>query len=232
MSGLDLLDLDDDAPRGPFGGLVVAVVSNVGDPDKHGRVKVMFPSISGDIESDWVRVLAAGGGGSDAGARGLLIPYAVGDEVVVGFLGGQFELPVVVGALWSQKQPAPAEPDDRVSQVVLRSASGHTLRLDDKKDAEKIELVAAEEKDSLTIDAANGKITVAADKELEIKVGADITLVLKDGEVTITCKKFVVQQATEVSIAGQQITVEADKSLELSGGSGINLNNGALEVSS
>ena len=232
MSLLDLLDADGDAGRSPLGGLVIATVSNITDPDKLGRVKLMFPSISGDVESGWVRVLAAGGGAGKDGARGLFYPYAVGDEVVVGFLGGQSELPVVVGALWSKKQPAPAEPEARVSQVVLRSASGHTVRLDDKADAEKLEIVAAKAKDSLVIDAAKGTITVTADQALEIKVGADITLTCKGGEVTLTCKKFTVKDAQEVALGGGQIKVSADQSLELAGGSGINLNNGALEVSS
>lgn len=231
MSGLDLLG-DDDEPRGPFGGLVIGTVSNVDDPDKVGRVKVVFPTISGTVESGWARVLGPAAGAGDDGARGLYLPYLVGDEVVVGFLGGHGELPVVVGALWSKKHPPPAPSDRLAAHGVLRSTSGHTLRFDDTDKAEKIEIVAAGAENSLALSTADGKISIAAARCVEIKVGSDITLTLQDGTVTLACKKFVVKDASEVSIAGGQIAVDADQSLALSGGSGINLNNGALEVSS
>lgn len=231
MSGLDLLD-GDDVPRGPFGGLVVATVSNVDDPAKLGRVKVMFPTIAGDVESGWARVLAAAAGLGDDGARGLYLPYVVGDEVVVGFLGGHPEQAVVVGALWSKKHAPPAPSDKLADHGALRSRAGHTLRFDDTAGAEKIEIVAAKAENSLALSTADGKVSIAAAKCVEIKVGSDITLTLQDGTVTLSCKKLVVQDASAVSIAGGQIAVDADQSLALSGGSGINLNNGALEVSS
>ena len=37
-------------------GVEVALVTNLKDPDKQGRVKVCFPRMSGKPESDWVRV--------------------------------------------------------------------------------------------------------------------------------------------------------------------------------
>lgn len=235
MSGLDLLD-DDDAPRGPAGGLVIATVSNVDDPDGLGRVKVVFPTISGAVESDWARVLAPFAGAGADGPRGAHLPFAVKDEVVVGFLGGHGELPVVVGALFSKQQPPPV-PADRLSvHAVLQSRRGHALRLDDTDGAEKIEIVAAGAKNALTIGVVDGdgdgKVAITAARCVEIKVGDDITLTLRDGEVTLTCKKFTVKDAAEVNLGGGQVAVEADQSLTLTGGGGINLNNGALEVSS
>ena len=45
-------------------GVEVALVTNVQDPEKLGRVKVCFPRLPGKPESDWVRVAqpAAGAG--------------------------------------------------------------------------------------------------------------------------------------------------------------------------
>ena len=235
MSDLDLLDDDDDAPRGSFGGLVIGTVCNVRDPDKLGRVKVVCPTVSSAVESHWARVLspAAGARADDAAAaHGLYWPYEVGDEVVVGFLGGQMELPIVVGALWSKKRPAPVPEASLAAHRVLQSARGHVLRFDDSKDAEKIEIIAAGAKDSLALSTADGAVTISAAKCVEIKVGADITLTLKEGVVTLSCKQLVIKDASDVAIAGGSIAVDADQSLTLSGGSGINLNNGALEVSS
>ncbi len=235
MSSLDLLDDDDDRPRGPFGGLVIGTVSNVGDPEQQGRIKVVFPTISSAVESHWARVLspAAGARADDsAAAHGLYWPYEVGDEVVVGFLGGQMELPIVVGALWSKKRPAPVPKASLAAHRVLQSARGHVLRFDDTAGAEKIEIVAAGGDNSLALAAADGAVTITAAKCVEIKVGADITLSLREGEVTLSCKKLIIKDASDVSLAGASIAIEADQSLTLTGGSGINLNEGALEVSS
>lgn len=233
MSGLDLLDDDGGEPRGPFGGLVIATVSNVDDPDKLGRVKVLFPTISSAVESAWARVLTPAAGaaaGDDLAAHGVHWPYKVGDEVVVGFLGGHTELPIVVGALWSKKRPAPVPSDKLAAHRVLQSARGHVLRFDDTKDAEKIEIVAARGENALALSTADGAVTITAAKCVEIKVGADITLTLKEGEVTLKCKKLTVQDASDVAVAAGAVSVDADQSIAMSGGSGINLNNGAFEV--
>lgn len=233
MSGLDLDDDDDQGRRAPSGPLVVAVVSNTEDPDKLGRIKVTFPTIDGALESHWARVLrpAAGKGAeSGTGPHGLYWPHEVGDEVVVGFLGDHPELPVVLGALWSKARPAPVPAGNLLDHRVVQSRAGHILRFDDTKDAEKLEIVAAKAKNAITLSTAEGAVTIAAETKLEIKVGADITLTLAEGEVTLTCKKLVVKDASDVSIAGGSIAVEADQGLTLAGGSGINLNDGALEV--
>lgn len=236
MSGLDLLDDDDDAaPRGPFGGLVIGTVSNVDDPDHLGRVKVVFPTVSSEVESHWARVLspAAGARADDAAAaHGLYWPYEVGDEVVVGFLGGQMELPLVVGALWSKKRPAPVPKDSMSAHRVLQSARGHVLRFDDTAGAEKIEIIAAGAENALALASADGAVTITAAKCVEIKVGSDITLTLREGEVTLSCKKLVIKDASDVAVASGSIAIDAEQSLTLTGGSGINLNDGALEVSS
>jgi hypothetical protein len=50
------------------------------------------------------------------------------DEVVVGFLNGEFSTPCVLGAMWNPRHAAPsADPRQRM----LRSANGHTIRLID-----------------------------------------------------------------------------------------------------
>lgn len=234
MSELDL-DLDDDGGdrRGPFGGLVIGTVSNVDDPDRLGRVKVVFPTVSSAVESAWARVLspAAGAADDDApAAHGLYWPYRPGDEVVVGFLGGHAELPVILGALWSKKRPAPVPSDRLAAHRVLQSASGHVLRFDDTRGAEQIELVSAAPDNALRLSAVDGAVTIRAAKCVEIRVGADITLTLKDGEVTLTCKQLRVQCADEVALAGASVSVDADESVTVNGGGGINLNNGAFEV--
>ena len=49
-----------------------------------GRVKVKFPSLGDEVESDWARVVTVGGGSQ----RGMTFLPEVNDEVIVGFEGG------------------------------------------------------------------------------------------------------------------------------------------------
>jgi uncharacterized protein involved in type VI secretion and phage assembly len=226
MSDLDVLDDDLGARAGPLGGLVFATVSDVADPDKLGRVKLLLPTYGAAVESTWARVLAPGAGEK----HGVYWPLEAGDEVVVGFIGGHPEHPIVMGALWSKKKFALVPEASRRDHRLLASPAGHLIRLDDTKDAQKLEIVAAGAENSIAVDVANGKLTITAKTTLEIKVGADITLTCTEGKVTLKCKELAVEGATDVKVGSEAISLDASKGLALNGDSGVNINNGALEV--
>ena len=65
-------------------GVAVAVVTDNDDPEKLGRVKLMFPWLAEDYVSGWARV-AAPGNGPD---RGTVWTPEVNDEVLVAFEDG------------------------------------------------------------------------------------------------------------------------------------------------
>lgn len=222
MSNFDALD---DDPRGPAGDLVIGTVSAIEDPDKLGRVRVVFPTVSAKVASHWARVLAPAAGAK----HGLYWPLEVGDEVVVGFVGGHTELPVVLGALFSKKQPPQAAEDKRRVHRVIQSTAGHTIRLDDTDKAERLEIVGAGGKESITLSAADGKVTITADKCLEIKVGSDITLKLENGAVTLACKTLSIENLEDITLAGKNVGVQADQNLQMSGQK-VTINDTSLEV--
>lgn len=225
MSDLDLFGDDDDAPRDSLGDLVIATVSDDADPDKLGRVRVVFPTISGKVASHWARVVQPA-----AGARhGVHWPLEIGDEVVVGFIGGHTELPVVLGALFSKKQPPPTPDGSRRVHRVLQSTAGHTIRLDDTKDAEKLEIVGANAKESITFTTPKGKVEIVAGAELEIKVGSDITLNFKDGKVTLACKSLAITDLEDITLGARTVAVDGDQELLLSGQK-VTINDTSLEV--
>ncbi|GLZ39459.1 type IV secretion protein Rhs [Actinokineospora sp. NBRC 105648] len=91
-----LLGLTTGGAKAPtMSGVVCAVVTNVADPDKKGRVKVALPWLAANYESDWARVAHPG-----AGRRsGTLFSPEVGDEVLVGFEFGDPRRPYVLGGL-------------------------------------------------------------------------------------------------------------------------------------
>ncbi len=228
MSELDLHDDDDDiGTYGPLLGLVFARVCGVDDPARLGRVQVALPTLSDSVTSAWARVLQPGAGSK----HGVYWPLEMNDEVVVGFVGGHPELPIVLGALWSKDRLAAVPEAARRSHRLLTSASGHLLRFDDTDKAEKLELVAAKGENSLTFDVAAGAVTITAKTKLEIKVGADITVTLADGKVAIACKQLEVSASTDATVTSDAITLDGTGSLTLNGTrSGVNVNNGALEV--
>ena len=109
--------------------LLVGIVTDNEDPDKLGRVRVKYPTLTEDHESNWARVLGAGAG-SD---RGFDCLPEIDDEVLVGFEHGDIHRPYVLGGVWNGQDAPPESVGDSVSggKVRLRTfktRTGHTLQ--------------------------------------------------------------------------------------------------------
>ncbi len=139
---------------GAMPGLVLALVVDNADPERTGRVRVRYPWLDATLVSDWISMVAPGGGGD----RGVFWMPEVGDEVIVGFLQGDFAQGVVLGATWNQPGPAPS-PDHR--QRMLRSVNGHTIRfIDSTPNAGDMGALVIEDGHGNTIALSNGLITI------------------------------------------------------------------------
>jgi Rhs element Vgr protein len=174
--------------------LAIAVVDDIDDPNGWGRVKVRFPWLDDQVEAVWAR-LAVPAAGKD---RGFFFIPEVGDEVVVGLLGGDVRHPVVLGSLWNGTDAPPETLDASTNAVrAIVSRAGHKLTFDDSDGAEKVVVTSAAEQ-KLTIDDTSGSESVVlADKSgnkltldskgitLEAASGADITLKASGGKVAI-----------------------------------------------
>jgi uncharacterized protein involved in type VI secretion and phage assembly len=162
-------------------GVEVAIVTNVQDPDKLGRVKVCFPRLPGKPESDWVRVTqpAAGAG------RGFYWLPEVNDEVLVAFERGEAQRPYVVGALWNGKdKPMDGAYVDDNSTRMIQTKSGHQVIFDDKDGQEKIVIADKSGKRTMTFDVANKKFIVeASEGDIELHAEKKIVLDCEDLEI-------------------------------------------------
>jgi uncharacterized protein involved in type VI secretion and phage assembly len=166
-------------------GVVVAVVTNTQDPEGLARVKVRFPWLSDADESPWARVACLMAGAS----RGTYFLPEVDDEVLVAFEQGDVRLPYVVGALWNGKDLPPAGNEDGKNNVrMIKSRSGHVVRLDDTNGGERIEIIDKTGKNRIVIDAAANTIAISSDK--------DITLSAANGTITLDAQKLVLKGAT------------------------------------
>jgi uncharacterized protein involved in type VI secretion and phage assembly len=172
-------------------------VTNNKDPEGAGRVKVNYPWLSEADEGYWARVAAPMAGAG----RGVYFLPEVGDEVLVAFEQGDLRFPYVVGALWNGKDAPPEKNDDGKNDVrVIRSRSGHVLRLTDTDGKETIEIIDKSGKNKLIFDTAKNTITITADK--------DITLSAPSGTVRIEARKLEIKSTADTAI-------EADGGLDL-----------------
>jgi uncharacterized protein involved in type VI secretion and phage assembly len=107
-----------------FHGVVIALVRDVDDPLKQGRIKVHFPWLDDEHLTDWVRI-AAPMSGSD---RGVCFPPELEDEALVAFEHGNPRRPIVIGFLWNGQDKPPVVD---VQERRIKSKNGHSIRFID-----------------------------------------------------------------------------------------------------
>jgi uncharacterized protein involved in type VI secretion and phage assembly len=214
FSLLELLAARQAGDRDRIYGVVVGVVTNNQDPDKLGRVKVKFPWLSADHESNWARI-ACPMAGND---RGFFFLPEVDDEVLVAFEHGRVEFPYVVGALYNGKDKPPGDNDDGKNNLrSLKSRSGHTLTLDDTDGKEKIRIVDAKGKESIVFDTAESTITITADK--------DLTIESKNGKLLLKGAKGI-----EITSDGGPGKLKVGKDLDVEGGGQVNVKGSTINL--
>jgi phage protein D/phage baseplate assembly protein gpV len=154
-----------------FQGVVVGKVTQNLDPKGLGRVKLSFPWFSDNHESDWARCAAPMAGSG----RGVYFLPDRGDEVLVGFLHGDFTTPVVLGGLWNGPNRPPVSPADPLNRFrVLKTEAGHTVTFDDTKGAGKITIET--KGGARVVLKADGSVDVEAKTNLNLKATGDINL--------------------------------------------------------
>jgi uncharacterized protein involved in type VI secretion and phage assembly len=196
---------------------MVAIVTNNKDPDDRGRVKVKFPWLSEDVESDWCRMLGVGGGPE----TGIYWLPEVNDEVLVGFENGDIGRPVVLGGLWNgeDKPPAPIDQvvkNGKVHQRIWKTRGGHVLKFVDESEV------------GVFLETSGGHKLILDDDGGEIRAetpGGQV-IVLDDNRSTVS-----VESGGDFTLkSGGNLTIEAGAMLELKGQT-FNLNaNAAGEV--
>ena len=98
------------------------------DPEKLGRVRVMFPTLPDDPQSWWARLAMPMAGAE----RGWMTIPEIGDEVLVSFVNGDHENAIVLGSLYNGKDTPPYANEDGDNNLrVFQSRSGHRLTFDD-----------------------------------------------------------------------------------------------------
>jgi uncharacterized protein involved in type VI secretion and phage assembly len=136
-------------------GVVIGLVTNVDDPQKQGRIRVNFPWLDDNHETDWVRIatMMAGGG------RGSRFLPEVNDEVLCAFEHEDSRFPYVIGFLWNGVDAPPgSDPRDRL----ICSKNGHQVRFLDSTPS-------GGSNGALIIQDANGNRITMSNGQIHIK---------------------------------------------------------------
>lgn len=178
-------------------GVVVGLVTQ--NDDKLGRVKLKFPWMADDFETDWTRVASLGAGPS-SGA--VWLPQ-VGDEVLVAFEFGDMRRPYVIGGLWNGVDKPPLGDGLFDNGTVKRrgfvSRKGHRMVFLDGDGDEGIAILSSKDKlkialkesateihvksDGTILIESTGALTIKGSADVSIEAGAGLTL--KGATVTI-----------------------------------------------
>ena len=227
--------------------------------DEHGRVKVQFhwdrEGRGDDKSSCWLRVSS-----SWAGARygGIAIPR-VGMEVLVTFLEGDPDQPLISGCLYHKTNPAPYPLPANKTRTVFKTMSSpggsgfNELRIEDKKGAEQIFLHAQRdwdeniehdqkirvgnerhdtvEQNSYTEFKAEEHHTVYADRKVEARANDHLTVGVNQ-HIKIGTGQFI-DAGQEIHLSsGMKVVLEAGAELTLvGGGSFIKIDAGGVTMS-
>ena len=199
--------------RGPQ---TAKVVGKPGDEvlvDKYGRIKVKFHWDRSDTKDDertcWIRV-AQSWAGSSWGS--MTIPR-VGMEVVVEFLEGNPDRPLITGVVYNANNMAPYALPDNMTRTVFKSNSSkggngsNELYFEDKAGEEKIYMHAQFDHEYKILHNQDGK--VKNDRTIEVTEGNDkLTVGQGNHDMTVSTGNH----KTTVSAGNHSLSVSAGKS--------------------
>ncbi|HCJ4910746.1 TPA: type VI secretion system tip protein VgrG, partial [Pseudomonas aeruginosa] len=227
--------------------------------DRYGRVRVQFhwdrEGQGDDKSSCWLRV-ASGWAGNGYG--GIVIPR-VGMEVLVDFLEGDPDQPLVSGCVYHAAHPVPYELPANQTRSVFKSLGSpggggyNELRIEDRKGQEQIFVHAQRDWDENiehdqkirvgherhdTVEAnsysefkAEEHHTVHGERKVELK--ADDHLTVGDSQHVKLGRAYLARAGREIHLkAGQKMVIEADSELTVkAGGSFIRLDASGIAIS-
>ncbi len=155
-----------------YNGLLTAVIDTEGqgqyaELDAKGRYRVRLPFDSADKQqgkaSHWIRLVEPyAGNAAQEQAFGMHFPLLKGTEVLLSYVEGDIDRPIIVGAVYNANNENPVNSTNK-TQNVIKTKGGNRIVLDDTDGKESISLAAAGGKSMLVInaDGVNPGITEA-----------------------------------------------------------------------
>lgn len=169
--------------------------------DKHGRIKVQFHwdrvGVKDENSSCWVRVAQSWAG---LGWGSLFLPR-IGQEVVVSYVDGDPDRPLVTGSVYNAENTTPVTLPGMQTQSTIKSRSskqgsaGNELRMEDKKDSE--------------------EFYIHAQKDMKVEIENDLSTKLLKGSETHTLEKG--DRTVDVQTGKETHKVKGTRALTVTG---------------
>ncbi|MGA2721367.1 MAG: type VI secretion system tip protein TssI/VgrG [Bryobacteraceae bacterium] len=211
-----------------YGSQTATVVGKSGEEiwtDKYGRVRLHFHwdqfGKSDEKDSCWVRVSQAWAGKQ----WGSLFLPRIGQEVVVSFLDGDPDRPIVTGSVYNAEQTLPYTlPDDQTKSTIKSNSSKggggfNEIRFQDKKNSEEFYIHA--QKDYTAEVGNDQKVTIKNSRTTTIQE-KDETLIVDKGDRAVKVNKgnetHDVKGKRDVTVTDKEThTNKADYTMKVSG---------------
>jgi type VI secretion system secreted protein VgrG len=222
--------------RGPQTAIVVGTAGQEIDTDQYGRVKVHFHWDRRDKRDEnsscFIRV-SQYWAGNEWGS--IQLPR-IGQEVIVEFLEGDPDRPIITGRVYNADQKVPyALPANKTqSGIKSRSTTGgsadnfNEIRFEDKKGSEELYIHAEKDQNNVVENDETTKIgnnrteTVGKDENITIN-GARTETVAKDESITINGGR------TESVAKDENISISKDRTEDVGGDENISISGGRTE---
>ena len=226
--------------------------------DQYGRVKVRFPwdrhSENDEHSSAWLRVSQGWAGGQ----YGFIALPRIGHEVIVSFLDGDPDQPIITGRTWHAANTPPYALPEHKTRTTLKTQThkgegNNELRFEDEADQEQIYVHAQKDLDLLTENNRTEVIkndshrTVAKDEFSHIKgndhstvdgekresIGGDLSLIANGSQHSKQGKNQLIEAGSEIHHkAGMKIVIEVGAEVTLkAGGSFVKVDPSGVTVS-
>jgi type VI secretion system secreted protein VgrG len=212
--------------------------------DQYGRVKVRFPwdrySKNDEHSSAWLRVSQGWAGGQ----YGFMALPRIGNEVIVSFLDGDPDQPIITGRTYHATNTPPYALPEHKTRTTLKTKThkgegSNELRFEDEADQEQIYVHAQKDLDLLTennrteVIKNDSHLTVenhqfshvkaadhcTTDGESRASVGADCSQTIAGSFHQKTGRTMASEAGTEVHHkAGAKVVLDAGAELTISGG--------------
>ncbi len=171
----------------------MARVTGNADPEGKGRVQVRMNWQTGNMHTDWIRVMTPDGGGCRDGVetnRGFVFIPEVGDHVLVGFRHGDPNRPYVMGSLFNGITGKGGGKENVSKTIVTRS--GHTLAFNDMEEGNW----------GITLKDAKGNVFHMDTKGSCINITAPQTITLNAANIMLNASNKIGLQSSSVSKDG------------------------------
>lgn len=198
--------------------------------DEHGRIKVQFHwdrvGEKDENSSCWVRVASHWAGKTWGGVH---LPR-IGQEVVVEFLEGDPDRPLVIGSVYNDEHMPPFTlPEEQTrSGLVSRSSKGggghNEISIDDAKGGEQVTIRAQKDMSTRVLNDQSTSVgndrSVAVGRDASTSVGRDGSTTIGRNQTLSVGEERTVEvggDASETVGANQSIVVGADRSVNVGG---------------